>query len=721
MPFFRPRLLAFLLAAMSAAPVAAEDAACPQFAPPAETLPTESTDQVVLTADQAMLTEQGLSLLSGSVRLMQGDRQFSAEAVEFDRTQNQVRINARSLFRNKNLIVRSRSAQIDLTDETASFFGTDFTVPDRAARGEADKFLLARTGVAQMKQVSYTTCAPGSSAWLIKASSIRLDPEEGVGSASNARLTIADVPILYLPYFQFPIDGRRRSGFLFPTMGNSDNTGLDLRWPYYLNLAPNYDATIAPRQMGRRGLQLDTEFRYLLPHRYGEGSLGYEHLDRDEVTDARRSLFEVEHRGLVNRRMAFEARYAEVSDETYFEDLGGRLEAASITHLERSAQLTYVAPSAYTVTSLVQDFQTVDRKLAVADDPYRRLPLLRIDAGSSGDWHGLSVGASGEYVNFEHASREQGQRVGLQSQLRWLQDRSAWYSLLRADYHVTRYKLTSRDTAGDPTEPLRTLPVLSAEGGLRFERTTAAGALQTLEPRLFYLYVPFRDQDDLPLFDSGEPDFDFVQLFAHNRFSGEDRVADANHLATAFTSRLLDPADGSVKLSASLGQIYRFHAPRVTLEGATPPDEGGTDVIGALDYRLSGRWSAGVATQWSPSDNQLSRNSLVLRYRDANRYSKVNYRYRRDILEQADWLLSTPVYGPWKLLGRWRFSLEDDQTLEALGGLQYDTCCWSVRTAYRRYIANTAGDYSTGIYIQIELKGLSRIGPGLEDLEPDLR
>jgi LPS-assembly protein len=715
-------LLATLLAP-GAAP--AIELFCPQL-PEGEAaeLPVAEDGKLVLTADQAELTQEGLSTLAGTVKLVKGGSQLEAQALSYDRQTQQVKLSAESVFRNRDLVVRSQSAELDLANETGTFHGTEFTLVNRGARGAADSIRLAKDGTVDVADVYYTTCPPGSKAWFIEASDIELDREEGLGRAKHARLRFGYVPILYMPWFQFPIDDRRRTGVLFPTIGDSDTLGFDARLPVYLNLAPNYDMQVTPRYMARRGTQIGTETRWLLPRNTGHAT--YEHLDNDEVTGERRSYFSFSHQGLVNRRLAAEVKYGDASDARYFEDFAGRLEAASITHLERTAQLTYTAPTAYSLMARVTDLQTVSAT-ALADPtllPYQRLPELRLDAITRQSRFGTRLGLTGQYVNFVREEPPEGQRVDFNPYLRFFVDRSAWYAASQLDFRHTRYAVT------DPNTTLtRNLPQFSVEGGLRFERLTTGGDLQTLEPRLYYLNVPFRDQENLPQFDSGEPDFDFVQLFERNRFSGTDRISDANHLALALTSRLLQPQDGTQRLSASVGQIYRFEETGVALDDCTEnctADRGGTDFIGEVDYALLDSLRFTTTGQWSQDRNQIIRGSAAVRYRSDRRRADLAYRFREVLpltdapLEQIDLSASTPVYGPLSLLGRWRFSREDDRTLEALGGLEYQTCCWALRTAYRRYQFNTDQDYTTGIYVQLELKGLTRIGAGFESLLPAL-
>lgn len=704
-----------LAAAQAPAPLADVLAgSCPQFTFADDVEPLSGNDVRVL-ADSARLLDGGVSDLSGSVRLQYRDRLFAADGLSYDDDSQLLRIDARSLYRDSALVVRSDSARFDLGEEHGSFFGADFTLIPRSARGQASRIDIRADGEARLADVRYTTCAAGNRAWQLEASEITMNHERGLGTARHARLKFGGIPILYTPWFQFPTDDRRRTGLLFPTFGESDRTGFDFRWPLYLNLAPNYDATLTPRLMSERGTLLGTRFRYLLASHRGDAN--YEILPEDNRTDEARSLFQYEHQGLFNDRLALAVDYAETSDPNYFEDFSGQLDASAITHLEQRGRLIYRAPTAYRVELGLISYQPISNSLSPISEPYRRLPQIRFDAQTSRALFNTRAGIRGEYANFALDDAVEGQRLDLQPYLRFQRDEHSWYLGSEAELRSTGYLLRNT-AAGQETQPIRTLPIFSVEGGLRFERFTGNGMLQTLEPQWQYLYTPFRDQSQLPVFDSGEPDFDFVQLFARNRFSGTDRISDANHLAAAVSSRLIDPDEGVVRLSASIGQIYRFEAPRVTVPGGTRPDSGGTDFIASLDYRLSARWRGAFAAQWSPDQNLFNRSSTILRYRQDEHRVDLAYRYRRGFLEQADLAALTPIGNRWKLAGRWRYSLAEDQSLESLLGVEYETCCWSARGSWRRHIAAADGSYSSGIYIQLEFKGLGRIGTGFEDLLP---
>jgi LPS-assembly protein len=713
-------LAAAVCALFCGAALGADPPSCAQLDYAQELPPMAPDPRLELDADHVDASQSGISRLSGSVRVSRNGRQFSADTVNYDDRDRRVRIDTQSLYRDERIVIKSQRADFDLNADTGVFEDSEFTILPLAARGTAERIEVARAGTAQMSKLSYTSCAPGSEAWLLTADRLQLDNNEGVGYAHDALLRFQDVPILWVPYFRFPIDGQRHSGFLPPTIGETNKTGFDFKIPFYLNLASNYDATLIPRVMSERGAQIDGRLRYLGER--SEGSFYGEYLPNDQKVDRSRSFVNFNHEGLINQRLSLETHYAEVSDRQYFEDLGGSIDQTSTPYLPRGASLTYQAPTTYTIQALVQSYQPISSTLTPDGDPYKRLPQIRLDALTKRSYLGTHAGIDGEFTNFVRENSVQGQRFVAQPYLRWEQDRNAWFASSQADLSYTAYRL-SNVAPGIPEEPRRTLPILSAEGGLRFERVLADGRLQTLEPHLFYLFVPYRNQDPLPLFDTGLPDFDFPELFARNRYTGEDRISDANQLTSALSTRLIDPASGLVRLTASVGEIYRFSAPRVDLPGAAQPSTGTSDYLATADYQISRRWAAAATAEWTPEFDRISRSAFALRYRDPDAGAlgqrvDLAYRYRQGLLEQADLGLSQPISDAWRVATRLQYSLRDSRSLNSFVGAEYQTCCWAIQATYRRYLSNFQGQFSNGFYLQFELKGLGHLGNSFDTLLP---
>jgi LPS-assembly protein len=695
-------------------------ASCPQ-ADYSRELPAIAPDPaLVLKADHVALTREGISRLSGSVLVSQNGRQFLAPQVDYTDADRMLHVDSQSLFRDPSLIVKSQSLDYDLNTDQGVFNHASYTLIPVDGRGQSDRIEVAKAGWAILDQMSFTTCAPGAESWLLKADRMRLDQSTGMAYAHNAVLWFQHVPIVYLPYFQFPIDGNRHTGFLPPIVGQSTNTGFDLRAPLYLNLAPNYDLTLIPRYMSERGPQLGGRLRYLMPE--SRGTLFGEYLEYDQEAHTSRSYVNFSHEGLLGPRLGVEAQYAEVSDPNYFSDLGGNVNLTSTSFLAQGAKLTYAAPAAYTVTALVQGYEPVATTIDTGANPYKRLPQVNLDALSRNSYLDTRLGFQGQFTNFQRANSVEGQRLIAQPYLRWQEDHSAWYSAAQTDVSYTYYSLTGVGE-GQQSQIQRLLPVSSAEGGLHFERITDSGKLQTLEPRLFYLYVPYHNQNQEPVFDSGQPDFDLPELFARNRYTGADRISDANQLTAAASTRLIDPDSGLAPVSASLGEIYRFSPPRVNLPGFSLPSVGSSGYIGSVEYPITQHWTANALAEFNSHLEGITRTELEFRYREpengANgRRLDIAYRYFEGILQQADVAFSTPIVDRWRIAARMRYNLQADEIQDSFLGLEYQTCCWAVRGTYRRYISTTNGSSDSGVYFQLDLKGFSRIGTGFDDLLP---
>lgn len=700
----------------------APPASCPQVDYASGLPPLVFDPQLVVQSDHANTLHLDTSRLSGSVLITQNGRQFSAPQVDYDKAGQELRVDSESIYRDPILVIKSQSLTYDLDNETGIFHKASYSLLPIDARGYSTQIDVARAGWARLQEVSFTTCSPEHESWILKADRIELHQDTGMGDARNATLWFEDVPILYLPYFTYPIDGERHTGFLPPIFSDTNNTGFDLRTPFYLNLGPNYDATLIPRYMTDRGFQIGGKVRYLTEH--SQGSLYGEYMPYDQDAGISRSYLNFSHEGLINQRLGVEAQYAQVSDVNYFSDLGGNVDLASTSFLAQDAKLTYVAPSSYTITGLVQGYQPVTTALASDENPYTRLPQVTLDAATRNSFYGARAGLLSQFTNFERSNSVEGQRVIVQPYARWEEDRASWYSAAQTDFSYAYYNLDGT-SPGQDAQQQRALPLTSVEGGLHFERLNDDGRLQTLEPKLFYLYVPYHDQSQLPVFDSGEPDFDFPELFARNRYTGQDRLSDANQLTSAITTQLIDPEAGLVRLSASLGEIYRFTAPRVQLPGFTTPGNGGSDYIGTVEYQLNKHWSADAIAEWDAGFNRFERTELDLRYREPEnglngRRLDVAYRYYSDLLQQIDVSFSTPIADQWRVAARVRYSLFDEELEDSFIGVDYETCCWAASGGFRRYLANTEGDFDSGVFFQLTLKGLSRIGTDFNQLLPAL-
>lgn len=697
---------------------------CPDFANQAlaASLTVKPESTLRAEADRASMTRGGVSHLQGNVRARQLDRLLEANELYYNQRTGTAYTQGRVYFQNPQIGVHGRNARFNLQNDSGTVEDAHYTLPKRNARGRARHVHMLDKNRSVLRHVTYTTCPPGETSWLLSASTVSLNQADDVGTATNALVRFKGVPILYSPWLTFPISNKRKSGLLTPTIGTSSNSGLDLTIPYYLNLAPNYDATIAGRYMSRRGVEGSAQFRYLEPHSHG--TLYLEYLPHDNVYGDSRHLVQFDHQGLLSPSWSVDARYERVSDKHYFQDLGTNLGAISTSSLEQRLQFNYQAPSWFSFQALAQGYQTLE-DIPAQDKPYKRLPQLSFDVLSPHTWHGFGFKMTTQYVDFTREVGPTGERINIQPGLTYQLDHGGWFVDSEVDYDQTDYRL--RDiTAGQPRTPSRGLPIASLKSGLRFQRNLGSKWVQTLEPTVFYLYVPYRNQADLPAFDTGLPEFNYYELFARNRFTGLDRIGDANQVTTALTTRLLNAETGREKLSASIGQIHRFTLPRVTLPATalTPLATGDvaqnrhhSDWVGMVDYHVTDAWSTRALAEWDPYTNGFNRNLLQLRYRPqgSNALLNLSYRYSRDYLEQATISGVLPLSRHWQVLGSWNYSLRYRDTFEALAGLEYDTCCYAVRLAYRRYVVSPRSgqvgiQHNSSIFFQLQLKGLGNLG-----------
>ncbi|WP_455217388.1 LPS-assembly protein LptD, partial [Kaarinaea lacus] len=515
-----------------------------------------------------------------------------------------------------------------------------------------------------------------------------------------------------------------KTGLLVPSIGDSNHSGTEITIPYYWNIAPHRDATLRPRIMSRRGALLEGEFRYLNPRNAGEIDLEY--IKDDRVYGDDRSAVSVHHQGRPATGWHTQVNYRSISDEDYLDDFSSDLAKSSATHLDRLASVDFRG-NYLRAGLLVQAYQTVDEDTPDDARPYERLPQIRLGLREQKGPGGLVMGVDSELVYFNRKVGVIGRRLDVQPHLGLPVMSAGAYLLPRLSYRYTRYQLERTDSGFDDS-PSRSLPVFSVDSGLQLERELTGwgrAVSQTLEPRLFYLHVPYRDQDNLivdetgtdSVFDTSLPLFSMEQLFRENRFTGSDRVGDANQLTAALSTRFLD-ASGRELLAASVGRIYYFRDREVTLPGGQVETDSASDWVAELRSHWTKSLSARASLMWDNRQEKVQRGSASIFYqKDKRRMLKLAYRFEENTLEQGDLAFIWPLVNRWNLVGRWLHSLEDDVTLEMLKGIEYESCCWTARIVHRRYRVDAMDDNeSESVWFQLELKGLTSIGKPINDL-----
>lgn len=702
----RPRGAAPLLAAAVAlwcSPSARAQERCPAPAPLLLDAERPSDpNRIEVSSDGAEVNSAGDAVLSGKVKVRQGDRVMTAEDARYDAAKQSFEVGGTVEYRDPLLRLSGESGTWSPTTG-GTFGGAQFEIPSRPARGSADEITLQPDGRLGLKRVEYTSCPLGNRDWFLRADRIDIDQKEQQGTGRNVRLEFKGVPLLYSPVISFPVGDARKTGFLFPTFGSSSRNGFELAAPWYWNIAPNYDATLTPGIMSKRGATLGAQFRYLLGR--SRGQIDADLVPSDEQTGTDRSLLRFTHTTDFAQRLRFEANVANASDSAWFEDFGLGPEGTSVLFLERVARLTYL-DTHWRAVGLVQQFQTIDQTITDADRPYARLPQVVV----RGRWGGsLGPGFTfrGEAVRFDREEGVTGSRFDLEPTVSWAWRRPGMFVVPSAGFRATSYSLEDQTTPD--SSPTRTAPIATLDAGLVFERT-GSRTLQTLEPRVLYTYIPYREQSDIPLFDTGLPDLNLVQLFRPERYVGGDRLGDANQVALGATTRLVEAASGRQLVEATLGQIYYFERPRVQLPGEPVQRTSTSDLIAQVMVSAYRNWNVQLGQQWNTQENRSVRSEIRVQYAPGGeRVANLGYRFRRGLLEQVDGSFSWPLKDAWSLFARQVYSLRDKKSIESLAGLQYQACCWRVRIVGRRYVSDRTGRQDTGVTLQLELNGLSNV------------
>lgn len=677
-------------------------------------------------------TEGQVVNVSGNVFLRRGEQVMSTDQLSFDQEKQTYTAEGNVRYQDRGMRLIAARAKGDQSKDTHELEDIKYQLVRRRGNGGAERITM-QGPVGSLHGSTYSTCPPEARRWELRAQRIDVNTEEGMGTARNATLRVGNIPVLYLPWFRFPIDDRRRTGLLYPAISSSGRNGFDWRQPIYLNLAPNYDATISPRLMTKRGLQLGGEFRYLTET--GSGVFDAAFLPSDDLTDRERDNEIAEGIPEENRRksnrgfMRFNANQGFgrhwqarsnlvwISDTRYLEDTSNRLNGGVASFVTSDIGL-YGRGRNWEASIMADHWQLADYTLRDSDLPFNRLPRGHVR------WErdvarGLTAGIDAEVVRFDHTELAGGSRVDLKPYLTLPLEGDSWFLKPTLAWRYTGYNLQNDPAL--PTRddrPTRSLPVATLDSGLYFDRHMRWGGsdyLNTLEPRIFYYNAPYRDQSGIPLFDTRPLTFGWGQLFRDNRYSGADRQADGNQLTLAVSTRFIREADGLERLSASIGQIRYFEDSRVTVPGENPIDQGKSAWIVDTSYAANDRWTIGASYQWDPKSGRRDLASVRTRYLIGDDgIVNLSYRYRRDLLEQADLSFLYPINPNWSLVGRYYYSLQDSQLLEGIAGVQWESCCIAVRLVGRRYLRGRSGDLNNAIQLEIELKGLGSAGPDTE-------
>lgn len=714
-------------------------------------------DSMEVSADQAEYLENGGVRLKGNVSALSQHMLMRANEAEINKTRTAVLAEGNVRVLQENGLLLGEKGRFNQDNEQFEVNQAQYLLYGNNFRGGADHIRQTEKNVVEIKNGSYTSCPPNDNGWQLIGQEIELDQESGFGTAKHARLELGDVPVFYWPYFKFPIDDRRHTGFLVPTLA-IDSKGIEnFRQPIYVNLAPNYDATLTPHWYRDRGLLMNTEFRYLLPEDH-TATLQYSFLESDpEFNDKRRAFYSAKAAGLIQNNWVYRLDYTKVSDDYYFRSFSSGFDGSNTEKLDQLIETKYRS-GAWTYRAALEGFQELDLDLTDAKREYYKLPQLEAN-GHYSNGNGLKWGAKNQTVHFSREINDgsgvaggvasdgkitwgsdlEAQRTHLEPYISYRNDQIWGYWAAKARLGLSHYQLTDQPDSVDASQS-RVIPTVSMDSGLIFERDLTAFDrfyTQTLEPRLFWVYSPEEDQTEIPLFDTSEYSFDSNQLFRDTRFSGIDRQGDLHKISLGLTSRFLDD-QGAEKLKLSMGQAF-YPEERSVSTSSDPnyqPDALDRRKVSPLvadviynpypwaSIKASGQWNTHEANfflekrQASLSVQHPSGASFILRHTKNYSGCAINgdcaIGVSKPFEETADLGFSTPLNEQWRLFLLGRRDIKAGDYMEQIAGLEYESCCWLVRIANHQFYSGDDVDdpdaFEDKFRIQLVLKGFGGLG-----------
>ena len=690
-----------------------------------ESVTAAKSTSTYASAEEMKGTVHDVLHLIGNAEIRRGGSVLKGDRISYTQATDEVRASGKVLLAKDGAVFSGEEASYRIDAQTGAMPNAEYTFTPRGLRGCAGNVEFIDGSHLKLSNATITSCPKGSKAWWIEIEQLDLDEGEQTAEGRWASLHLAGTKIAGFPWFEFPVGVRRKSGLLTPSLGVSSRKGLQIKAPIYWNIAPNYDYTFTPHLMGRRGLMLGNEFRYLQPNY--SGKINYDWMYRDQQTKDRRYGLHFEHL-YKNGGFFAGANYNRVSDKDYVEDYSGSIREASENVLNQDFWLGY-GRGIWTASLRVTKNQILE---TFNDDwqPYERVPQFTFSA-YKGDFYGLEYTGKVEATRFRHLNRNrpEGSRFVIDQKVSYPLRGSYWYAEPSARWIGTWYSVNgSQPKLGDQAlerSASRSLPIFSMDAGLILDRETSwfgHKAEQTLEPRLFYAYIPYKDQSRLPVFDTTASDLNITQLFQENIFSGYDRISESNQLTAALTTRYLDSSTGIEWFRGTVGQRFYFADQRVGLPNYNGERNEGirtdskSDLLGSVGVRLTKTLTADGTIQYSSSESRVSKAYAGIRWnpRPASTVS-LYYRYNyapSDVynnIKQLDFAVQWPLSEHFYVVGRYNYSFRKRNEIEALGGIEYHADCWTLRTVAQRYITSS-NKYDTTFYVQLELNGLGSIG-----------
>jgi LPS-assembly protein len=689
---------------------------------------TLTTGQIQVKAVRAEIQQNTLAEFNGNVEIINDGTKINAQRALLDRSKQELNATGQVKYQDPQLNVSSKSVLLNTDSKQLLIEETEYRLTQVNARGKAEKILISQDQGIQLQEVSFSSCPVEAEDWRIQASSITLLPDNARGEVKHARFYVKDIPLLYLPYFSFPVTNERQTGLLFPKVSSSSSTGVSYEQPYYWNIAPNYDATISPRIMSNRGIQLKTEFRYLTENHSGEIDLEYLPNDRDTGDSDDRYFYRFTHLGQISENWQINAEFNGISDSNYIVDLGSDYYNRADTHLYQTLGLNYFSNN-LDFSLQFRDFEI----LGDHPDSYRALPEMKlhyqndIPGGFEFDLNSeLAYFDSNNQVSPTAARMHIAPRLSFPYQNRW-GEFLAETSILHTYYHQENIDSTQLEE-----NVQRTLGQARIYGALELERSTSwfgSNVTQTLEPKAQYLYTSYEDQNNIGLYDTTRLFNDFAGLFRGQEFTGLDRISDKNQITVGLTSRIIDE-NNREQFTLSLGQIFYLKDNKVT---AASKEDDRSALAAELDWQIGSKWYAHTEVQLSTRTDKVERSSLALEYQlSSSKVAQINHRYVRELsgeeINQIGITASWPLAKNWQWVGRWYHDLDKHRTIESYSGVQYESCCWAMRFVVQRHLSNrfdnngvqSTNEFDSGIAFNFIFKGMGGTSASREMLKDGL-
>jgi LPS-assembly protein len=695
-----------------------------------------------VTADSSEAFENEVLNFAGNVDLVRADQHLLADKASYDTGADTMDAQGNVIYSEGSLAFASDSAMMSLGNSEARLRKALFISGDGPLRGSAEVIYRDNEYLSRFNNASFTSCAPGNQDWVMHAARLKINRDTGQGAAKDLWMEFKGVPLIYTPYISFPTDNRRLSGFLAPNWGSTQRAGIYASMPFYWNIAPNVDTTITPRYFSGRGEMLSNKLRYLTED--SKGTFGFEYMPNDQTLKKPRYSFSLKDDSAIAPHLNSVVNLNLVSDTNYFTDLNTALGFNRSSFLPSTGLLNYALPG-LAMNASIQHYQSVDPTYNTSQLPYDVLPKLNMNMSHMFEGMPVKVQMDTQYADFHHNILVNGQRMMLQPALSMPFESTAGFFTPKISVQSTQYELSNQTLAGQPSSINRTLPIASLDSGLAFEKTMDFAGSEynnIIEPRLFYLYIPRKNQSDIPIFDTTAYDINFNSLFRENSYSGYDRLQDANQVTLAASSRYVDTKTGLEPVKASLGSVLYFENRTVTLPNINTLTSKTSNYVGELSGQINQNLSYATGAQWNAQQNSLATGKVGLKFRNQpNQLFDIGYRYRSASanplviptlipgtlstpanISLTDMSFRWPLFDQWYVMGRWQYSLNFDKTMESFIGLEKENCCWRFRLIGRRFINGaTTNSYiasnvapQTAFFVELELKGLSGIGDDVD-------